>query len=189
MEACRIKDCKNRVPASQKCWECGKHFCSEHLTMHPRCQKWKLCPNRECWILHEPWCETYLPYLGPLKIEKALGKGRESVYVWYAKTDFELAKRKRIRSWPCKIGCTKGEPSARIIAQGAFTAFHSEPIVALVFRTKDAQRLETLIHAALDYRGKRIKNARGTEWFKTNPREIERLYQALGQVMVSHAVR
>lgn len=187
MEPCASKNCGNLVPAKQKCWECGQRYCGEHLTIHPRCQKFKLCPKRECWASHGPWCEKNLPYLGPLKIGKTIGNGPESVYVWYAKADFDLAKRQGKRNWPCKIGCTKGNPTARIIAQGPFTAFHSEPIIPLVIRARDSRTLEILIRATLEYAGRRIKNTRGTEWFYTNPHEIDALYRALGRITKSMA--
>lgn len=123
-----------------------------------------------------------LPYLGPLKPEKVIGEGHESVYVWYAKIELECANLKGDSSFACKVGRTKGDVTARLIAQGSFTAFPSEPIVPLVIRTRDSQTLETLIHATLEYAGKRITNSRGTEWFKTNPQEIESIYNALDQI-------
>jgi T5orf172 domain len=177
---CTFKDCNNRVPAQQKCWECGDSYCSNHLETCSRCKKWKLCP--QCMAAHGPYCLQNLPNLGPLKLEKVIGEGHESVYVWYAKSEFESANLKGDCSWACKIGRTRGDVTARLIAQGSYTAFPGEPLVPLVIRTMDSQTLETLIHALLEYAGKRITNSRGTEWFRTNPKEIEAIYNALDQM-------
>jgi hypothetical protein len=65
---------------------------------------------------------------------------------------------------------TKGVVNARLIAQGIYTAFPSDPIVPLVIKTEDSRRLEDAIHAVLVYAGKQITNIRGTEWFRTNAR-------------------
>jgi hypothetical protein len=131
---------------------------------------------------HGPWCVQNLPNLGPLKPEKVIGEGHESVYVWYGKSEFESANLKGDYSWACKIGRTRGDVTARLIAQGSYTAFPGEPIVPLVILTRDSQTLEALIHATLEYAGKRITNARGTEWFRTNPQEIENVYNVLDQL-------
>jgi hypothetical protein len=53
-------------------------------------------------------------------------------------------------------GRTKGDVTARLIAQGSYTAFPGEPIVPLVIWTRDSRTLETLIHATLKYAGKRM---------------------------------
>jgi hypothetical protein len=126
-----------------------------------------------------------LPNLGPLEPEKVIGEGHESVYVWYGRSEFEHATLKGDFSWACKIGRTKGDVTARLIAQGSYTAFPGEPIVPLVIRTRDSRTLETLIHATLKYARKRIPIALGTEWFKTNPHEIESIYNALDQMLRS----
>jgi hypothetical protein len=131
---------------------------------------------------HGPYCEQNLRNLGPLRPEKVIGEGRESVYVWFGKSEFESANLKGDCSWACKIGRTRGDVTARLIAQGSCTAFPGEPIVPLVIRTRDSQTLETLIHATLEYARKRITNSRGTEWLKTNPQEIESIYNALDQI-------
>ena len=183
MEPCKFKDCDNRVPARQICWECGDPHCDDHLEICSRCKKWKLCP--QCMTEHRPFCEQNLPNRGPLKPEKVIGEGHESVYVWYGKSELESANHKGDSSYACKVGRTRGDVTARLIAQGSYTAFSSEPIVPLVIRTRDSQTLETLIHATLKYAGKRITNARGTEWFKTSPKEIESIYNALERMTSS----
>lgn len=181
MEQCSSEGCKNLVSAQQKCWECGKHFCNDHLELCSRCQKWKVC-GPQCAADHRSHCVQNLPNLGPLKPEKVIGKGGESVYVWYPKSEFESETLKENRTWACKIGRTKGDVTARLIAQGSYTAFHSDPIVALVIQTENSQALEYALHSVLEYAGKRITNSRGTEWFKTNPQEVEVVYNALNRI-------
>jgi hypothetical protein len=51
----------------------------------------------------------------------------------------------------------------------------------LVLQTDDSRNLETMIHAALRYAGKQIRSFRGTEWFRTNPREVESLFRVLNR--------
>jgi len=180
MVPCTFTSCNCRIPARQNCWECGEPYCGDHLETCSRCRTWKLCP--QCMPAHGPWCVQNLPNLGPLKPEKVIGEGHESVYVWYGKSEFESANLKGDYSWACKIGRTRGDVTARLIAQGSYTAFPGEPIVPLVILTRDSQTLEALIHATLEYAGKRITNARGTEWFRTNPQEIENVYNVLDQL-------
>lgn len=180
MESCAFKGCKNLVPARQNCWECGKPYCDEHRKVHERCQKFIVCER--CSRAHERWCEKNLPYLGPLRIQKTIGRGPESVYVRHYKAQRGGAPKKNL---PCKIGRTLAKPTARIIAQGVFTAFPGEPVVPLVIQTNNSRDLEAVIHSALEFAGKRIKNIRGTEWFLTNPEEVERVYRAVERVVGS----
>jgi hypothetical protein len=39
--------------------------------------------------------------------------------------------------------------------------------------------LERALHAILKFRGQHLSEAGGTEWFMTNPQEVERLAQFL----------
>jgi T5orf172 domain len=179
MLTCAVEGCKNSVPSKhQNCWECGLPHCTEHLTLHARCQKFKLCPNARCMEDHLPYCETKLPHRGPLPVLKTIGEGRESVYVYYMKTEYELAKLQSRPTWLCKVGRTVGEPDLRILTQGALTAHSEVPIVPLVFKTEDSRNLERLIHAALAFSGRHRRGAPGTEWFDVNPSEIESLYES-----------
>ena len=120
-----------------------------------------------------------MPHLGPLHIEKQLGSGDESVYLWYNEAEAYRARRRRHSVWACKIGRTKGIPDGRIVSQGAGTAFSDVPNIGLVLKTDDSQTLEAMIHAALRGAGRHISNFRGTEWFRTNPNEVKTLYQIL----------
>lgn len=179
MEPCKFRACRNVVPVRQKCWQCGKHYCKEHLKLHDRCRRYMLCPKRQCWKEHEAECPKYEPFRGSLRVDKTIGNGSESVYIWYNKAQFDGAKRRKETCWPCKIGRTKSSPTARIFNQGALTAFSEVPIVPLVLRTNESVSLEAMIQNSLRYAGKRIMRFRGTEWFQTNPSEVERVYRTL----------
>jgi hypothetical protein len=180
---CGARRCKKLISPKQKCWECGEPHCDEHLKLHPRCQKFKICPKPECWEIHTPWCEIKLRHRGPLEIERELGQGAEYVYVWYDPIHGKYATMRRQKVWPCKIGKSKSAPDVRIVAQGALTAHATVPTIPLAFKTDDCDQLESLIHAALKSAGRHMKGSPGTEWFKTNPTEVKRLYRALERMM------
>jgi hypothetical protein len=102
-------------------------------------------------------------------IQREIGNGPESVYVYYHDAYAELARRKGLFEWECKVGSTLGDPDLRVIGEGALTAFPRCPIIGLVIRTENARSLERAIHAALTLAGKRIEGGGGYEWFLTSP--------------------
>jgi hypothetical protein len=107
-----------------------------------------------------------------LKPERTVGKGASSVYVYHSPNDRELAELKGASRWACKIGRSVGDPLDRVHGQSR-TAFSHKPKVALVLSTDYPRELETALHAILTLRGQHITEAAGTEWFLTNPEEIE----------------
>jgi T5orf172 domain len=111
-----------------------------------------------------------------LKIEREIGEGPESVYVYFHDVYFELAQRRGTSTWECKVGWTIGDPDVRIVGQGALTCFPRCPVIGLVIRTHDGRNLERLLHAALSYAGMRIKNGAGSEWFSTSPAMVEQWF-------------
>jgi len=118
-----------------------------------------------------------------LTIEREIGAGAQCVYLYYHKAHAELAKRNGASSWECKIGCTIGDPDARVIGQGALTAFPRPPVIGLLIRTDDGRSLERLLHAAMVYAKRRIDEGGGTEWFLTSPNQVEEWYKSfLGTV-------
>lgn len=185
MANCPIRGCTSSGPLKQ-CWECGIRFCKSHLKSCGRRPDHLLCSK--CWRVrdepgkHRSYCEKNYRYRGPLEIEKTIGTGSESVYVWYKPKDFTLAKHQRSKVWDCKIGRCKGAPDYRIISQGALTAFADRPTVPLVFRTENSTNLERVLHAALAYSGRRIMSGGGVEWFRTNPKEVLKLYHAISRI-------
>ncbi len=70
---------------------------------------------------------------------------------------------------------TTTDPLERIVSQTA-TALPERPIIGLVIRTDKANALEKAIHAILHIRNRKLDEVRGTEWFMTNPDEVEALY-------------
>jgi hypothetical protein len=116
------------------------------------------------------------PATSKLKIEREIGEGPESVYVYFHDVYYELSQRKGMSTWECKVGWTVGDPDARIMGQGALTCFPRCPVIGLAIRTHDGRNLERLLHAALSYAGARINNGAGSEWFLTSPDLVEQWF-------------
>lgn len=113
-----------------------------------------------------------------LRIERTIGEGPESVYLYYHDVHAEFAATKGLFVWECKIGRTIGEPNARIIGQGALTCFPRPPIVGLLIRTHDGRSTEALLHSALVLAGRRIDQGGGSEWFLTSPDRVSDWFSA-----------
>lgn len=77
---------------------------------------------------------------------------------------------------------TTGPLEARMAAHR--TALPERPRVGLVLRSDNAAVLEKILHGILTLRGHRHDEASGSEWFVTNPEEIEAIYDA---IMGAHA--
>ena len=107
---------------------------------------------------------------------KILGKGSESVYLYYYPTFKQEAKANSQRFWKCKIGSTKREVSDRVEEQ-VKTAFPEHPIAALTIKTDEALKLERKIQGVLRILDKHIADAPGTEWFCTSPSQVESIYE------------
>jgi hypothetical protein len=125
------------------------------------------------------WCQNHLEYKAPVPPKKTLGTGEQSIYVYYYKNE---AKGKIL--WPCKIGRTRRTADGRIKVQ-VKTAHCGIPVMPLLIQTDDAERLEGVLHAALTYAGRHIMEAWGKEWFHTNPREVEALYDTVRHIKKS----
>jgi T5orf172 domain len=80
-----------------------------------------------------------------------------------------------------KIGLTEGDAVQRIAAQIG-TSTPDKPVLKLEIRTHDCASLERAIHAALQYRGRKIEGG-GKEWFKTTREEIAKIYEIVAQNM------
>ncbi len=105
---------------------------------------------------------------------KTLGKGSESVYLYYYPTYKQEAKSKKQRFWKCKIGCTTRNSNQRIKEQ--VTGLPEHPITALTIETDEAITLEKKIQDILKILGKHVTDAPGTEWFCTSPSQVESIY-------------
>ena len=106
------------------------------------------------------------------------GNGNEIVYLYYLKSNKELAELKKEKIWPCKIGRTRTDLLSRILSQ-ASTALPEIPFIAFEINTDDALTLENFIHSALKLRNREKKDAPGKEWFYTNPEEVIEIHKSI----------
>lgn len=112
-------------------------------------------------------------------VDKVIGEGKESVYVYY----YDIYKKHNasigLDMFPCKIGMSKREsPIDRIISQSP-TAYPEYPHVALVIQCEDSRKLESVLHSILNFHNRKIKNSPGSEWYNTNPIEVETIYDSI----------
>jgi len=121
------------------------------------------------------------PYIAPpiIGAEKTIGKGSGGVYVYYLPAYQALAKSAGHDHWLCKVGRSDRDPVLRIISQ-AGTALPERPVIALLVRTDDPSSLESAIHGILRLRLRWSPSSPGTEWFLTNPSEVEQIVEFIG---------
>ncbi len=100
------------------------------------------------------------------------------IYVYDYPTYAEHAALRGNDRWPHKIGFTRLTAEARIADQVG-TALPENPRIVLSHPSPNAPLLERAIHSALELRGHRIFDVPGTEWFNTNPIEIQSLIDFL----------
>lgn len=106
---------------------------------------------------------------------KTIGQGKESVYVYYYEIYKERAERLQKDCYECKIGQTTTDAQGRVVDQFG-TAYPEYPIIALVIKCKSGRQLESMIHFVLNNKNKHIDKSPGSEWYMTNPEEIEQIY-------------
>ena len=117
--------------------------------------------------------------LDGLEVEEVMGEGQQCVYCYYLPAYRRLAENDGEDGYSIKIGFTKDlNPDARILGQ-ATTALPEKPVIALLIKTHDAAALEKVIHAALDFKGQKIHEARGEEWYSTNVDKIKEIIHPL----------
>lgn len=112
---------------------------------------------------------------------KIIGGGKAYVYLYYLPNDKRLAELEDKSTFECKIGETVHYPDYRIWEQ-IKTALSDEPIIGLIIKTDVRKELEQYIHDVLKAVGRHKENALGTEWFFTNPDEVEKIYDALQRI-------
>ena len=115
-----------------------------------------------------------------LVADEVLGTGDNSVYVYYYDVYKKLASIEGENSWACKIGRTDRDPIQRVIGQ-AGTCYPELPHVALIICCDDSSALESAFHSVLKYQNKWLKDAPGTEWFLTSPKEIKEIYSLIAK--------
>ena len=105
-----------------------------------------------------------------------IGEGNESVYLYYFPTYKRDAESKGLDRWRCNIGYTTDSAEDRVASQIG-DQLPEKAILSLVIQTHDCKALEKRIHAELKRRGRWIgDDIVGTEWFSTNPTEVEDIY-------------
>ena len=120
---------------------------------------------------------------------KEIGSGSEAVYLYYF-PEYKLNSIYYIKYvddshempiYKCNIGKTTGDVKNRVSDQIG-QQLPEKARVALVIRTDDCDSLETEIHDELKRRRKWLdpafKNVVGTEWFLTNPTEVEGIFKS-----------
>lgn len=104
-------------------------------------------------------------------VERQVGKGVESVYLYSFPSDRRLADLEGHDSWPVKIGSSKSRsPLARVKAQLGVSN-PEWPVIHLVINTDDAERLEHWLHVWLAENAQKLDGP-GSEWFSTSPAKI-----------------
>ena len=119
--------------------------------------------------------------------ERNIGSGEGSVYLYYFPSDREATESRGESVWPCKIGSTEGDPYRRVRLQTSGTL--EEPRIGLIIRIGTSSDvgihaiLEKAIHAILTVRGRHMEHVQGTEWFVTNPSEVEEIHAFIMAIM------
>ncbi len=110
---------------------------------------------------------------------RQIGSGNNSVYVYYYPNYKQCAELQGKDVWPCKIGRSEYQNPIHRILEQAGTGMPEKPEIALVIRTNRPTDVESAIHSLLDR--VRMSDAPGTEWFRTNPSEVEKKYNIIIQ--------
>lgn len=111
-----------------------------------------------------------------MQIDRVIGEGSESVYMYYNPNERKLAILEGFDVWECKIGFTRStDVDIRILEQFPHTVMAKEPVVGLVIQCEDAADLERKIHKAFRT-AKVATNGLGCEWFLTNPMVVEKFW-------------
>ncbi len=109
-----------------------------------------------------------------IKAIKTFGEGSSSVYVYYYPTYKKFAEINESQLWECKVGMSERDPILRVLSQTG-TALPELPTLALLIKTNEPRMLESTLHGILTLKNRKLPDSPGSEWFKTNPSEIEEL--------------
>ena len=121
-----------------------------------------------------------IPYKVDTSQVKSIGSGSESIYLYYLPTYRRYAESLGAPHWPCNIGRTEDEVTARV-SQQIGDQLPEKPQIALILKTDNCRTLEKKIHDALKRKGKHIQDAIGKEWFLTSPSEVLAIYQSISE--------
>lgn len=99
----------------------------------------------------------------------------EYVYMYYYPTYKSHALLNEIPTYPCKVGSTtRALPLLRCVEQFN-TSTPETPVVALLIKCNNAERIERALHAYLKANNRHLKHFFNQEWFMTNTFEIEHI--------------
>lgn len=106
------------------------------------------------------------------------GGGAEWIYAYTFPHHEQLAVANNDTRYPMKVGMsTQGNVVDRIDQQISGTSTTSRAVLRVVFRINDAMDFERYLHKKLKDIGRHKSDAIGKEWFNTNQRELEQLFQ------------
>lgn len=108
-----------------------------------------------------------------------IGEGDEKVYAYYYPTYRKFAETSGEEYWPIKIGKTSVDVQTRIYDQGK-TSLPEKPFIALIWNVTNADHAERFLHGTLTTFSRRDEEALGSEWFLTNPEEIQSVIENTG---------
>ena len=112
-------------------------------------------------------------------VDNIIGEGDGAVYLYYFPLYKQNAAARGESKFPCKIGMSESSAVDRVISQ-AKTALPETPRIALIIKTDKPAKLEKAIHHILSLREQKSTDA-GSEWFITNPKEVQDIYNNLIQ--------
>ena len=146
--------------------------------------RWKILESRtEAEAIGPSIHQRRLQKLSSLDAEIVMGVGEESVYAFCYKSHRIAAESNQSLHWPIKIGMTKSDYRTRIWDQ-VKTNTHEQPVVELLLRTDRADVWERLLHSILTEAGRHKSDiSTQTEWFFTNPKELQSLIDELGGIV------
>lgn len=117
-------------------------------------------------------------------VEKEVGDGDESVYVFFNPNDCKLAQLEGRTKWECKVGKTSASDSlARVFSLR--TALSHQPVVGLVIKTHDSSAHEKALHSALRLIDAAVADSPGVEWFMTSPACVEKWHRFFEQSLAA----
>lgn len=146
------------------------------------------CATRDEWSRHLWYIHEMNIHRDEREYPKTLGKGSQEVYCYYYRAYRENAVLTKIDPvwkmdigkilWECKIGETHEQDTPTRVRQQIGVP-PEQPVIALILKTDDSQRLENMIHEILKFWDREIPEAQGKEWFLTFPDEVEHIYQEI----------
>lgn len=131
------------------------------------------------------WDENKLPLQNTSRVfvDEAItyGRGPEWVYLYTFPAHEQLAHAKNVKLYPMKLGMsTQANVVDRVHQQvsGNSTAISERAVIRLIFRVRSSRDVEMWMHNHLKRIGRQLEGSVGTEWFNTNPLEVEQLFRS-----------